>query len=101
MPYPIYNTKTDAVANTDTFYTDTVYFTLISYFAMIIFGQDAGPVGVLIIIEDEKGIALKNQSKYFRENVCLCIMLDSSTCLQQLLQRRGKNIQLSCFCGKK
>lgn len=72
-------------ANTDTY---TVYFTLISYFAMIIFGQDAGPVGVLIIIEDEKGIALKIKvnilEKMFAFVLCWTVVPVCSSCYRDV-----------------
>lgn len=72
-------------ANTDTY---TVYFTLISYFAMIIFGQDAGLVGVLIIIEDEKGIALKIKvnilEKMFAFVLCWTVVPVCSSCYRDV-----------------
>lgn len=69
-----------------------ILFTLISYFAMI-FGQDAGPVGVLIIIENEKGIALKIKVNILKKMFAFVL------CWAR--KERGKNIQSSCFCAKK
>lgn len=64
-----------------------ILFTLISYFAMI-FGQDAGPVGVLIIIEDEKGIALKIKvnilEKMFAFVLCWTVVPVCSSCYRDV-----------------
>lgn len=50
----------------------------------MIFGQDAGPVGVLIIIEDEKGIALKIKvnilEKMFAFVLCWAVVPVCSSC---------------------
>lgn len=64
-----------------------ILFTLISYFAMI-FGQDAGPVGVLIIIENEKGIALKIKvnilKKMFAFVLCWAVVPVCSSCYRDV-----------------
>lgn len=72
-----------------------ILFTLISYFAMI-FGQDAGPVGVLIIIENEKGIALKIKvnilKKMFAFVLCWAVVPVCSSCYRDVERTFNRHV---------